>query len=65
VDAKTHELRAAHDVLADWYVEHTTGALARMPIERAVLGLFCELTVAAGLGPDVVDIGSGSGLGAP
>jgi SAM-dependent methyltransferase len=32
-----------------------------MPAERAVLGLFCELTLAAGLGTDVADIGCGTG----
>ena len=38
MDAKTEELRAAHDVLAELYAERLVGALDRMPIERAVLG---------------------------
>jgi ubiquinone/menaquinone biosynthesis C-methylase UbiE len=61
VDAKTEELRAAHDVLAEFYVDRLTDALDRMPAERAVLGLFCELTLAADLGRDVGDIGCGTG----
>ena len=50
VDAKTDELRAAHDVLAEFYADRLAGALDRMPADRAVLGLFCDLTLAAGLG---------------
>jgi len=65
VDAKTEELRAAHDVLAAVYVDRLAGALERMPIERAVLNLFCELTLAAELGTDVGDIGCGTGRLAP
>jgi ubiquinone/menaquinone biosynthesis C-methylase UbiE len=65
VDAKTDELRAAHDVLAEWYAERLDGALEAMPIERAVLGLFCELTLAADIGTDVADVGCGTGRLAP
>jgi SAM-dependent methyltransferase len=65
VDAKTEELRAAHDVLAEFYAERLAGALDQMPIEQAVLSLFCELTLAAGLGPGVADIGCGTGRLAP
>ncbi|MFC5260577.1 class I SAM-dependent methyltransferase [Kribbella qitaiheensis] len=65
MDAKTDELRAAHDVLAEWYAERLVGALEAMPIERAVLGLFCEMTLAADLGTDVADIGCGTGRLAP
>ena len=61
MDDKTDELRAAHDVLAPWYAERLAGALERMPIERAVLGLFAELTLAAGIGTDVADVGCGTG----
>jgi SAM-dependent methyltransferase len=39
VDAKTEELRAAHDVLAEFYAGRLAGVLDRMPAERAVLGL--------------------------
>ena len=35
--------------------------LDRMPAERAVLGLFCDLTLAAGLGTSVADVGCGTG----
>jgi hypothetical protein len=45
MDAKTEELRAAHDVLAEFYADRLAGALDRMPADRAVLGLFCELTL--------------------
>jgi len=65
MDAKTDELRAAHDVLADFYVDRLTGVLERSPVERAILGLFCELTVAAGLGASVGDVGCGTGRLAP
>jgi len=65
MDAKTEELRGAHDVLAEWYVENLDGLLDRMPIDRAVLNLFCELTLAADLGSVVGDIGCGTGRLAP
>ena len=61
VDAKTEELRAAHDVLAEFYANRLAGALDRMPAERAVLGLFCDLARAEGLGTNVVDVGCGTG----
>ena len=65
MDAKTDELRAAHDVLAAWYAEHLVGVLEGMPVERAVLDLFCESTLAADLGVVVGDVGSGTGRLAP
>ena len=61
VDAKTEELRAAHDVLAEFYADRLADALDRMPADRAVLGLFCDLTLAADLGATVVDVGCGTG----
>lgn len=61
VDAKIDELRAAHDVLAEWYVERLAGALESMPIERALLDLFAELTLAADSGGQVADVGCGTG----
>lgn len=61
MDAKTEELRAAHDVLAEFYAQHLADGLDRVPADRAVLGLFCELTLAAGLGTSVGDIGCGTG----
>ncbi|HEY8456205.1 MAG TPA: class I SAM-dependent methyltransferase [Actinopolymorphaceae bacterium] len=61
MDAKTEELRAAHDVLADYYAEHLADALQRMPTDRAVLNLFCELTRAGNVGKDVGDVGCGTG----
>ena len=48
-------------MLAEFYAEHLDGALERMPAERAVLDLFCELTLAAELGTAVGDIGCGTG----
>jgi ubiquinone/menaquinone biosynthesis C-methylase UbiE len=65
VDAKTEDLRAAHDVLAEFYADRLTGALEAMPIERAVLNLFCELTCATDLGGVIGDIGCGTGRLAP
>ena len=61
MDAETEELRAAHDVLAELYAARLADALDRMPAERAVLGLFCDLTLAADLGTSVGDIGCGTG----
>ena len=61
VDAKTEELRAAHEVLADFYVERLAGALDDMPVERAMLDLFGELTLAAQLGAEIADVGCGTG----
>ena len=61
MDAQTEELRHAHDVIADWYAERLPGVLESMPIERAVLDLFSELTLAAGLGAEVADVGCGTG----
>jgi SAM-dependent methyltransferase len=61
MDATTEELSAAHDVLAELYAERLADVLNRMPAERAVLGLFCDLTLAAGLGTGVGDIGCGTG----
>jgi hypothetical protein len=57
VDDKTEELRAAHDVLAEFYAERRADALDHIPVERAVLGLFCDLTLAADLGTSVGDVG--------
>jgi ubiquinone/menaquinone biosynthesis C-methylase UbiE len=61
MDPKTEELKAAHDVLAEFYADRLADALDHMPTDRAVLGLFCELTLAADLGTDVGDIGCGPG----
>ncbi|MGI5128656.1 class I SAM-dependent methyltransferase [Pseudonocardia sp. CA-107938] len=61
VAASTAEVRAAHDVLAELYAERLADALDRMPVDRAVLGLFCELTRSAGVGDEVGDIGCGTG----
>jgi hypothetical protein len=61
MDAKTEELRAARDVLAEFYADRLAGALDRTPAERPVLGLFCESVLAADLGTSVGDIGCGTG----
>ncbi|MBM2618404.1 methyltransferase domain-containing protein [Actinoplanes sp. LDG1-06] len=61
MDAGTDELRDAHNVLAEFYAEHLSGVLEKSPVERAVLDLFCELTLAADLGGEVADVGCGTG----
>jgi SAM-dependent methyltransferase len=61
VDARTEELRAAHDVLSEFYAERLAGALDRMPEDRAVLGLFCDLVLDADIGASIADIGCGTG----
>lgn len=65
MDPRTEELRAAHDVLAEVYAERLAGILDRMPVERAVLGLFSELVREAGTGTEIGDIGCGTGRLAP
>lgn len=60
-DAATDELRAAHDVLAAFYVERLAGALERSPVECSVLDLFARLVAEAGLGSEVADAGCGTG----
>jgi len=65
VDAKTRELRDAHDVLAELYVEQLADILDEMPIEQAVLGLFCQLVRESGNGVEVADVGCGTGRLAP
>jgi SAM-dependent methyltransferase len=65
VDARTDELRQAHDALAELYADRLADILDRMPIDRAVLGLFCDLVLDGGLGTAVGDIGCGPGRLAP
>lgn len=65
VDAQTQELRDAHDVLAEVYVERLAGLLDQMPVEQALLGLFCQLVREGGAGLDVADVGCGTGRLAP
>lgn len=64
-DARTVELRDAHDALAPFYATRLADALDRMPVDRAVLDLFCELVTATGADPAVGDIGCGTGRLAP
>jgi SAM-dependent methyltransferase len=52
-------LRDAHDVLAAWYAKNLVGVLESMPVERAMLNLFAEMTLA--VGTDVADVGCGTG----
>ncbi|MCU7729161.1 class I SAM-dependent methyltransferase [Actinoplanes sp. KI2] len=59
MDASTQELRDAHDVLSDWYAKNLVGVLESMPVERAMLDLFAELTLA--VGTEVADVGCGTG----
>ena len=61
MDAKTDELSAAHDVLAEFYAGRLADALDHSPADRAMLSLFSDVTLAAGLGTSVVDIGCGTG----
>jgi SAM-dependent methyltransferase len=65
VDARTDELREAHDALAELYADRLAHVLDRMPVERAVLGLFCDLILDDRIGTTVGDIGCGSGRLAP
>ena len=65
MDAKTDELRAAHDALAELYAERLAHVLDEMPVERAVLGLFRDLVLDSEVGVSVGDVGCGSGRLAP
>jgi ubiquinone/menaquinone biosynthesis C-methylase UbiE len=59
MDARTEELRDAHDVLSQWYAKNLVGVLESMPVERAMLDLFAEMTLA--VGAEVADVGCGTG----
>ncbi|MEV7230986.1 MULTISPECIES: class I SAM-dependent methyltransferase [Polymorphospora] len=59
MDARTEELRDAHDVLSEWYAENLVGVLESMPVERAMLDLFAEMTLV--VGAEVADVGCGTG----
>jgi ubiquinone/menaquinone biosynthesis C-methylase UbiE len=59
MDARTEELRKAHDVLSEWYAKNLVGALENMPVDRAMLDLFAEMTSA--VGTEVADVGCGTG----
>jgi SAM-dependent methyltransferase len=59
MDARTEELRDAHDVLSEWYAKNLVGVLESMPVERAMLDLFTEMTLA--VGTEVADVGCGTG----
>ncbi len=59
MDGRTEELRDAHDVLSQWYAKNLAGVLERMPVERAMLDLFAEMTLA--VGSEVADVGCGTG----
>lgn len=59
MDASTEELREAHNVLSEWYAENLVGVLESMPVERAMLDLFAELTLVVGV--EVADVGCGTG----
>jgi ubiquinone/menaquinone biosynthesis C-methylase UbiE len=61
MDAKTDELRAAHDGLAEFYADRLADALDHLPADRAMLSLFSDVTLAAGLGTSVADVGCGTG----
>lgn len=65
MDARTRELRDAHDVLAELYAERLAGLLDEMPVEQALLGLFCQLVREGANGLDVADVGCGTGRLAP
>ncbi len=59
MDARTEELRDAHDVLSEFYATYLVGLLESMPVERAMLDLFAELTLT--VGTQVADVGCGTG----
>ncbi|MBG0826011.1 methyltransferase domain-containing protein [Planomonospora sp. ID91781] len=52
--------RDSYDAMAVPYTEFVSGALDRMPLDRAMLAVFAELVLAGGGGP-VADLGCGPG----
>lgn len=46
---------------SELYADKLAHILDQMPVERAVLGLFCDLLLENGVGSRVGDIGCGSG----
>jgi SAM-dependent methyltransferase len=65
VDAKTDELRDAHDALAEVYASRLAHLMDQLPADQAVLGMFCDLVLGSGAGTDVGDVGCGTGRLAP
>lgn len=63
VDATTEELCRAHDALAEFYAELLPGVYERLPVDRAVLDLFCTLVL--DVGSVVGDVGCGPGCLTP
>ena len=63
VDASTEELRVAHDAIAELYAERLPAMYARMPVDRAVLDLFCTLVL--DVGREIADVGCGPGALTP
>ncbi|MFD7338911.1 class I SAM-dependent DNA methyltransferase [Streptomyces violascens] len=55
-----HTTRTFYDTIATQYAERFRTVLEDRPLDRAILGAFAELVLAAGGGP-VVDLGSGPG----
>lgn len=62
-DERTGELRRAHDAIAELYAELLPGIYRDLPVDRAVLGLFC--TLVRGIGTAVADVGCGPGALVP
>ena len=50
MDAKTDELRDAHDALAEVYASRLAHVMDQLPADRAVLGMFCDLVLGNGAG---------------
>lgn len=63
VDASTEELRRAHDAIAELYAERLPEIYGRLPVDRAVLDLFCTLVL--DVGRRVADVGCGPGAIVP
>ncbi len=63
VDGTTEELRRAHDAIAEFYAELLPAVYEQLPVDRAVLDLFCTLVL--DVGRSVADVGCGPGAIVP
>ncbi len=65
MDETTAELARAHDTIAEFYAEWLPDMYEQLPVELAVLDLFCTLVCEGDAGRAVADVGCGPGALTP